>query len=152
MGQCLYLRMILLVIYSYLFNKGSKDRTFQQEHHYGLREEEDSRYITNKFLNEWEKVKDERFPILKTQYKAFKSMIWISFCLALLETLFSFSGPLLVSRIVKYIQNQDQEYDFSYGIVLVVLFVLSRVGTILASSQNGQYLVNKAENIIINDF
>jgi len=77
--------------------------------------------------------------LIRTQYRAFSSSVWISQLFALIDTCCGFTGPLLVAGIIRYIQSPEQE--LAEGFLLIIMFVASRIGVILASSQNTQYLV-----------
>ncbi len=53
--------------------------------------------------------------------------------MALLQTCFDFTGPILVSKIIAYVSTP--EADISQGISLVLVFVLARLGIIMTSAQ-----------------
>lgn len=59
--------------------------------------------------------------------------MWATQIFALIQTCFEFTGPILVSRIIKYIQTPNSE--ISGGLLLILLFVVSRIGLILVSAQ-----------------
>lgn len=98
-----------------------------------MRETEDSRWIAQNFANEWDKVKQETYPLIRTQYRVFKSTIWILQLLGTIQTCFDFTGPLLVSRIITFVGIKESA--LSEGVFLVLLFVLARTGVIILSTQ-----------------
>lgn len=126
------LSRVFFVWITTIINKGNV-KTFQQDQHYDLRHSEKTEFISESFINEWETSKDQSFPLLRTQYRTFKHIIWRVQALAMLQTCFEFSGPVLVGKIITYISAPNPET--SQGIFLIIAFLLARLGVILISAQ-----------------
>ena len=138
---------ISLIISLQLGNK----KTFQQDQHYDLRETEDSGWIAKNFANEWDQVKQESYPLIRTHYRVFKFTIWIAQLLGTALTCFDFTGPVLVSRIITFVGLKGS--SLSEGIFLVLMFVVSRIGVIVLSTQINLLVVSIfCKRIKNNDF
>jgi len=53
--------------------------------------------------------------------------------LAALQTLFDFTGPIMVARMITYLAKTDQ--TLSEAIFLIFAFILSRIGVIITTAQ-----------------
>jgi len=107
--------------------------TFDQDQHYDLRESEDCGWLGEKFSAEWQKCKDKKYPLYRTHFRAIRFLVILSQILALIQTCFEFTGPILVSKIIKFIAATDSTQ--SEGMVLILAFGFSRVGLIIISTQ-----------------
>lgn len=107
--------------------------TFDQEQHYDLRESEDCGWLGEKFSAEWQNCKNKNYPLYRTHFRAIRSLVILSQILALIQTCFEFTGPILVSKIIKFIAATDSQQ--SEGMMLILAFVISRVGLIIISTQ-----------------
>jgi len=107
--------------------------------HYDLRNTEECGWLSTKFIQEWDTSKHKSYPFLRTKFNTFKYLIFMTQFLALLGTLFSFSGPILVSLIISYVGNKDSTTED--GLLLILYFILSRIAIIIVSAQSTQYSV-----------
>lgn len=103
--------------------------------------------MAKRFCDEWESQKHKRYPLLRTQYRVFKSLVWASIIFALLQTTLEFMGPLLVARIVSYVSAPES--TASDGVVLIFAFLLVRLGIIVVSAQNLASIVSFFTSSII---
>jgi len=106
---------------------------FDQDQHYDLQESEDCGWIGEKFANEWQHCKNKKYPMYRTHFRAIRSLVVLSQILAFIQTCFEFTGPILVSKIIKYIAAAES--TTSEGVTLIIAFVVSRVGLIIVSTQ-----------------
>lgn len=107
--------------------------------HYDLRNTEECGWLSNKFIRNWDTLKNEKYPLLRTKFNTFRYLILMTQFLALLNTVFSFSGPVLVSQIIHYVENDSATVED--GILLIFYFVLSRFAIIVVNAQSSQYSV-----------
>jgi len=106
---------------------------FQQDQHYGLREDEDTYCISEKISLEWEDLKGKNLSLFRAQFRTFKSLVILSQVLAAIQTLFDFTGPVMVAQIITYISKPEQ--TLSEALLLIFGFIMSRVGIIIISAQ-----------------
>lgn len=107
--------------------------------HYELRNTEECGWLSKKFIYEWDASKHKTHPLIRTKFNTFKFLILMTQFLAFLNTLFSFSGPVLVSQIIQYTERTDQTIEA--GFLLIFYFILSRFAIIVVNAQSSQYSV-----------
>jgi len=107
--------------------------------HYDLRNTEECGWLSTKFIHEWDVAKQKNHPLIRTKFNTFTFLILMTQFLALLNTLFSFSGPVLVSQIIHYVEDDNATTEA--GLMLIFYFILSRVAIIVVNAQSSQYTV-----------
>jgi len=118
-----------------IIRRGNEE-TFQQTMHYDLREYEECGSISNRFISTWRQHLQVKYSFIYAQFLSFKSQILQTQLLAFLNTLFNFTGPVLVSQIIGYTESEDATtYD---GIRLIFFFILSRCIIISLNAQSAQ--------------
>lgn len=111
--------------------------------HAKFRVEEQSETNYHKYNEIWRRVKHKRLPLLRTIATAMGGshelygtyshiflrlllgMFLKGLCINVTTRILSLTGPMLMSRIIKFVQNP--EADFVEGIILIILIGLSKL-------------------------
>jgi len=104
--------------------------------HWDLRNNEECGQIAHGFIAAWRRNIHRKYSFLWAQYESFKILIWQTQILAFLNTLLNFTGPLMVSQIIGY--TEDENATVFDGVRLIFLFILSRIVIISLSAQSTQ--------------
>ena len=104
--------------------------------HWDLRKNEECGQISKSFISAWRRNLQRRYSFLWAQYESFKVLIWQTQMLAFLNTLLNFTGPLLVSQIIGY--TEDENATVFDGVRLIFFFIISRIVIISLNAQSAQ--------------
>lgn len=102
------------------------ERALEQEDLWPLVRQDQSSFISNTFEREWEQQQQLAKPSLaKVLIKQFGLVFLLAGILKLGNDVLTFSGPLLLNLIVRFVQNPS--WPFHYGLLMALAMFLSGV-------------------------
>ena len=106
-----------------------------------------SEVLFERFNKQWILMKNRKYPVHWTVYKAFKKEIFLYILYEFLNCLFAFSTPLIINRIIAYSSSEDKEIWYS-STLLIGIFIIKALSTIL--NTHSDYLLNSIGILIMN--